>query len=567
MELPENLTLNKPWIQSYLPGTPAEIDLDDGATLVSIFEASAARFADRPAFTCMDHGLSYGELDRMSAEFAAWLSKDLGLARGARVAIMLPNLLQYPVALFGVLRAGMTVVNVNPLYTARELKHQLVDSGAEAIIILESFAATLEKVIAETPVKHVAVTGIGDLLPFPKRHIVNFVVRRVKKMVPAYSLPGHLRLEAALARGRSKGFSPVEVSQEDLAFLQYTGGTTGVSKGAMLTHRNMVANLRQMHAWIGVLVEEGQEVVITALPLYHVFSLVCNCLLFMSVGGLNVLITNPRDIKAFVKELSQWPFTIITGVNTLYNALLQDDGFQKLDFSHLKWAGAGGMALQAAVAQRWHEVTGKYVQEGYGLTETSPVVSMQPTTVEAVFTGTIGLPLPSTEVMIRDDDGHELPVGEPGELCVRGPQVMKGYWQRPEATEQVMYPDGFLRTGDIATMDEQGFFRIVDRKKDMILVSGFNVFPNEVENIVTLHPDVVEAACIGVPDAKSTEAVKVFVVAREGADLDAAKVVAWCRESLTGYKVPKHVEFRKELPKTNVGKILRRELRDEVKSG
>jgi long-chain acyl-CoA synthetase len=567
VSLVEKLNLDKPWIQSYLPGTPAEIDLDDGATLVSIFEASAARFADRPAFSCMEHGLSYGELDRMSAEFAAWLSKDLGLARGARVAIMLPNLLQYPVALFGVLRAGMTVVNVNPLYTARELKHQLVDSGAEAIIILESFAATLEKVIAETPVKHVAVTGIGDLLPFPKRHIVNFVVRRVKKMVPAYSLPGHLRLEAALARGRAKGFSPVEVSQEDLAFLQYTGGTTGVSKGAMLTHRNMVANLRQMHAWIGALVEEGREVVITALPLYHVFSLVCNCLLFMSVGGLNVLITNPRDIKAFVKELSQWPFTIITGVNTLYNALLQDEGFQKLDFSHLKWAGAGGMALQAAVAQRWHEVTGKYVQEGYGLTETSPVVSMQPTTVEAVFTGTIGLPLPSTEVMIRDDDGQAMAVGEPGELCVRGPQVMKGYWQRPEATEQVMYPDGFLRTGDIATMDEKGFFRIVDRKKDMILVSGFNVFPNEVENIVTLHPDVVEAACIGVPDPKSTEAVKVFVVAREGAQLDAAQVIAWCRESLTGYKVPKHVEFRKELPKTNVGKILRRELRDEVQSG
>ena len=559
--------MNKPWIQSYLPGTPAEIDLDDGATLVSIFEASAARFADRRAFSCMDHSLSYGELDRMSAEFAAWLSSDLGLARGARVAIMLPNLLQYPVALFGVLRAGMTVVNVNPLYTARELKHQLVDSGAEAILILENFAATLDKVIAETPVKHVAVTGIGDLLPFPKRHIVNFVIRRVKKMVPAYSLPGHLRLDAALARGRAQGFSPVEVSQEDLAFLQYTGGTTGVSKGAMLTHRNMVANLRQMHAWIGALVEEGEEVVITALPLYHVFSLVCNCLLFMSVGGLNVLITNPRDIKAFVKELSQWPFTIITGVNTLYNALLQEESFQKLDFSHLKWAGAGGMALQAAVAQRWHEVTGKYVQEGYGLTETSPVVSMQPTTVEAVFTGTIGLPLPSTEVMIRDDDGQEVPVGEPGELCVRGPQVMKGYWQRPEATEQVMYPDGFLRTGDIATMDEQGFFRIVDRKKDMILVSGFNVFPNEVENIVTLHPDVVEAACIGVPDPKSTEAVKVFVVAREGADLDAAKVIAWCRESLTAYKVPKHVEFRKELPKTNVGKILRRELRDEVKSG
>ena len=556
--------MEKPWIQSYLPGVPAEIDLGDGATLVSIFENAASRFVSRPAFSCMDRVMDYGELDRLSAGFAAWLRKDLGLAPGARVAIMLPNLLQYPVALFGVLRAGMTVVNVNPLYTPRELKHQLEDSGAEAILILENFAATLEKVIAETAVKHVVVTGIGDLLPFPKRHIVNFVIRRVKKMVPAYRLPGHLRLEEALARGARQGFEPVKVSQDDLAFLQYTGGTTGVSKGAMLTHRNMVANLRQMHAWIGELVDEGQEVVITALPLYHVFSLVCNCLLFMSVGGMNVLITNPRDIPAFVKELSQHKFSIITGVNTLYNALVQDPGFGKLDFSHLKWAGAGGMALQAAVAQRWHEVTGKYVQEGYGLTETSPVVSMQPTTVSAVFTGTIGLPLPSTEVVVRDDDGRDLPVGQPGELCVRGPQVMKGYWQRPEATEQVMYPDGFLRTGDIATMDAEGFFRIVDRKKDMILVSGFNVFPNEVENVITLHPEVIEAACIGVPDPKSTEAVKLFVVKKPGSALDAAQVTAWCRENLTGYKVPKHVEFRDELPKTNVGKILRRELRDEA---
>ena len=557
--------MDRPWIQGYMPGTPPEIDLSDGATLASIFETSVARFAERPAFSCMGHTLSYGELDRAAADFAAWLGKDLGLSRGARVAIMLPNLLQYPVALFGVLRAGMTVVNVNPLYTARELKHQLVDSGAEAILILENFAATLEKVIADTPVKHVVVTGIGDLLPFPKNHIVNFVLRRVKKMVPAFDLPGHLRFAEALARGRQEGFEPVEVSQEDLAFLQYTGGTTGVSKGAMLTHRNMVANLRQMRAWIGGLIEEGREVVVTALPLYHVFSLVCNCLLFTSVGGLNVLITNPRDIAAFVKELSQLKFTIITGVNTLYSALLQDPGFARLDFSHLKWAGAGGMALQAATAGRWHEVTGKYIQEGYGLTETSPVVTMQPTTVEEVFTGTIGLPLPSTEVVIRDDDGRDLPAGEPGELCVRGPQVMKGYWQRPEATGQVMYPDGFLRTGDIATMDEQGFFRIVDRKKDMILVSGFNVYPNEVENVLTLHPDVIEAACVGVPDAKSTEAVKVFVVAREGAGLDADKVIAWCRESLTAYKVPRHVEFRAELPKTNVGKILRRALRDEVK--
>ncbi len=559
--------MQKPWLESYIPGTPAEIDLSDGATLVSIFEEAAQRFADRPAFSCMDHALSYAELDRMSADFAGWLSGELGLKPGARVAIMLPNLLQYPVALFGILRAGMTVVNVNPLYTPRELKHQLVDSGAEAILILENFAATLQKVIADTPVKHVALTGIGDLLPFPKRHIVNFVVRRVKKLVPEYQLPGSTPMAQVLARGRARGFTPVTVTQDDLAFLQYTGGTTGVSKGAMLTHRNMVANLRQMHAWIGDLIDEGREVVITALPLYHVFSLVCNCLLFSSVGGLNVLITNPRDIPAFVKELSKLNFSIITGVNTLFNALLQDAGFAKLDFSHLKWAGAGGMALQAATAQKWHDVTGKYVQEGYGLTETSPVVTMQPTTVDSVFTGTIGLPLPSTEVLIRDEDGREMPVGEPGELCVRGPQVMKGYWQRPEATEQVMYPDGFLRTGDIATMDAQGFFRIVDRKKDMILVSGFNVFPNEVENVVTLHPDVIEAACIGVPDPKSTEAVKIFVVKREGAVLDADGVIAWCRESLTAYKVPRQVEFRAELPKTNVGKILRRALRDEAQGG
>ena len=559
--------MQKPWLDSYIPGTPAEIDLSDGATLVSIFEDAARRFADGPAFSCMGHAISYGELDRMSAEFAGWLTGELGLKPGTRVAIMLPNVLQYPVALFGILRAGMTVVNVNPLYTPRELKHQLADSGAEAILILENFAATLQKVIADTPVKHVALTGIGDMLPFPKRHIVNFVVRRVKKMVPEFQLPDSTPLAQALAQGRARGFKPVSVTQDDLAFLQYTGGTTGVSKGAMLTHRNMVANLRQMHAWIGDLVDEGKEVVITALPLYHVFSLVCNCLLFMSVGGLNVLITNPRDIPAFVKELSQLKFSIITGVNTLFNALLQDPGFAQLDFSHLKWAGAGGMALQAATAQKWHDVTGKYVQEGYGLTETSRVVSMQPTAVDAVYTGTIGLPLPSTEVLIRDEDGRDVAVGEPGELCVRGPQVMKGYWQRPEATEQVMYPDGFLRTGDIATMDAQGFFRIVDRKKDMILVSGFNVFPNEVENVVTLHPDVIEAACIGVPDPKSTEAVKIFVVKREDAVLDAAGVIAWCRESLTAYKVPRHVEFRDELPKTNVGKILRRALRDEVQGG
>jgi len=556
--------VDRPWLNSYPAGIPADIELGESDTLVTVFDESVARFGDRPAFTCMGRTLTYGELDRLSREFAGYLQGDLGLAAGSRVAIMLPNILQYPVALFGILRAGMTVVNVNPLYTARELKHQLTDSGAEAIVILENFACTLAQVVAETPVRHVVVTAIGDLLPFPKRQITNFVVRSVKKMVPPWSIPGHVTLGDALGRGRSRGFRPVSVAQDALAFLQYTGGTTGVSKGAMLTHRNMVGNLRQMHACIGALIEEGREVVITALPLYHVFSLVCNCLLFVSVGGLNVLITNPRDIPGFVKELSKWPFSIVTGVNTLYNALLQDPGFAGLDFSRLKWAGAGGMALQASVAQRWREVTGHRVYEGYGLTETSPVVTMQPAgDQDAAFTGTIGLPLSSTEVAIRDEHGRDLPAGEAGELCVRGPQVMAGYWQRPEATEEVMYPDGFLRTGDVATMDADGFFRIVDRKKDMVLVSGFNVYPNEVENVLTLHPEIVEAACIGVPDPKSNEAVKVFVVRSPGSSLDAAGVVAHCREHLTGYKVPRHVEFREELPKTNVGKILRRTLRDE----
>lgn len=556
--------MERPWLKSYPAGMPADIELGEKDTLVTVFDDSVARFAARPAFACMGRTLTYGELDRLSRDFAGYLQGDLGLEAGSRVAIMLPNILQYPVALFGVLRAGMTVVNVNPLYTARELRHQLTDAGADAIVILENFASTLAQVLAETPVRHVVVTAIGDMLPFPKRQITNFVVRNVKKMVPAWSIPGHVTLGDALSRGRARGFRPVSVATDALAFLQYTGGTTGVSKGAMLTHRNMVGNLRQMHACIGALVEEGREVVITALPLYHVFSLVCNCLLFASVGGVNVLITNPRDIPGFVKELSKWPFSIITGVNTLYSALLQDPGFAGLDFSRLKWAGAGGMALQASVAQKWREVTGHRVYEGYGLTETSPVVTMQPHgEQEAAFTGTIGLPLPSTEVAIRDEQGHDLPVGEAGELCVRGPQVMAGYWQRPEATDEVMYPDGFLRTGDVATMDPAGFFRIVDRKKDMVLVSGFNVYPNEVENVLTLHPEIVEAACIGVPDPKSTEAVKVFVVLSAGSSLDAAGVVAHCREHLTGYKVPRHVEFRAELPKTNVGKILRRTLRDE----
>ncbi len=556
--------MDKPWLTHYPAGTPAEIDLSGGQTLVSVFEDSCQRYAQRQAFTCMGKSLSYGELDRKSAAFGAWLQKSAGLDRGARVALMMPNILQYPVALFGVLRAGYTVVNVNPLYTPRELEHQLVDSGAEAIVILSNFAGTLEQVASRTPLKKIVVTDFGDMLGFPKSAIVNFVLRRVKKMVPAYSLPGHERLNDVLAKGSGLTLDRPSVTQDDLAFLQYTGGTTGLSKGAMLTHRNMTANLMQMRAWIQSIIDEDDtEIVITALPLYHVFSLVCNCMLFMSLGATNVLIPNPRDIPAFVKELAQQRFTIITGVNTLFNALLADEGFRALNFSSLKWAGAGGMALQKAVAERWFEVTGGLIQEGYGLTETSPVVSMQPTGADVVFSGTIGLPLPSTVVAIRDSEGRDLPPGEPGELCVHGPQVMKGYWQRAEATADVMYEDGYLRTGDIAIMEESGHFRIVDRKKDMILVSGFNVYPNEVENVVTQHAKVLEAACIGVPDPKSTEAVKIFVVPEPGETPTTEELIAFCRENLTGYKVPRHVEFRDDLPKTNVGKILRRALRDE----
>jgi len=558
--------VEKAWLQSYPPGVPADVDLSDGATLVSIFEEATRLWADRPAFACMGRTLSYAELDGLSAAFAAWLTSQPGLAGGARVAVMLPNVLQYPVALFGALRAGMTVVNVNPLYTPRELRHQLVDSGAEVIVILANFAATLEQAVTGTSLRHVVVTDIGDLLGFPKGPITNLAVRRLKKLVPAYHLPKHLRLGRVLAQGRRTTPRPVAVRQEDIAFLQYTGGTTGVSKGAMLTHRNMVANLRQMRAWIGPMIDAGRETVITALPLYHVFSLVCNCLLFASAGGLNVLVTNPRDIPGFVRELARWRFTSITGVNTLYSALLQHPGFAELDFSHLKWAAAGGMALQRSVAERWHATTGVTVQEGYGLTETSPVVTMQPPALAEVFTGTVGLPLPSTEVAVRDEMGRPVPPGEPGELCVRGPQVMKGYWQRPEATAEVMHADGFLRTGDVAILDAAGFVRIVDRHKDMILVSGFNVYPSEVESVLSMHPGILEAACIGVADARSTEAVKVYVVARPGEALTAEEVISHCRQQLAAYKVPRHVEFRAELPKSNVGKILRRALRDEAGS-
>ncbi len=554
--------MDKIWLKRYPPGVPADINPDVYPSLLDIFEQSCARFRDRPAFTNLGHTLTYGDLNARSRDMAAYLQNVLKLSRGDRVAVMMPNLLQYPVALFGIMRAGLTVVNVNPLYTARELKHQLKDSGAKAIVIVANFAHVLDKVVDETPVEHVVVTQIGDMLPGLKKHLVNFVIRRVKKMVPDYRLPNAVGFNTALAQGKKASFDHVRLGGEDLAFLQYTGGTTGVAKGAMLTHRNMVANMEQISAWVGNEIKEGEEVVITALPLYHIFCLTVNCLAFMKHGGLNVLITNPRDMPAFIAELKKWRFSVITGVNTLFNALANRQDFSNLDFSSLRLSIGGGMAIQEVVAKRWHEITGIHIVEGYGLTESSPVVTMNPLDIKG-YSGSIGLPAPSTEVQLRNDNGEEVAIGEPGELCARGPQIMKGYWQRPEDTAKTITEDGWLLTGDIARIDEQGMLYIVDRKKDMILVSGFNVYPNEIENVVATCPGVLEVACIGVPDDKSGEAVKVFVVAKEGASLTEAQVRDYCKANLTGYKVPKFVEFRTELPKSNVGKILRRELRDK----
>ena len=552
--------MEKIWLKSYPPGVPAEIDVNEFRSLGDLFDRSVKRFADKTAYVCMGKAITYAELDAASARFGAFLQRDLGLPKGTRVALMMPNVLQYPIAMFGALRAGYTIVNVNPLYTARELEHQLKDSGAEAIVILENFAHTLEQVRAQVPIRHVIVTSLGELLGFPKGAIVNFVVRRVRKLVPPWTLDGHLSFGDALARGAAHALQPVEVGHEDAAFLQYTGGTTGVAKGAVLTHRNIVANLQQAHAWISPVVTEGREIIITALPLYHIFSLTANCLTFIKIGATNVLIPNPRDIPGFIKELAKHRFTVITGVNTLFNALLNNPEFAKLDFSSLRVALGGGMAVQQAVAEKWKKITGVALVEAYGLTETSPAVTINPLDLKA-FNHSIGLPISSTEVSIRDDDGIEQPIGQRGELCVRGPQVTPGYWNRPEETRRVFTADGFLRTGDIAVMDDKGFVTLVDRKKDMILVSGFNVYPNEVEDIVANHPGVLEVAAIGVPDERSGEAVKVFVVRKDPA-LTAEALIAHCRENLTGYKVPHHVEFRDELPKSNVGKILRRELRE-----
>jgi long-chain acyl-CoA synthetase len=556
----EENNVEKIWLREYPAGVPAEIDLNEFASLKDILEKSCQRFADLPAYSNMGVTLRYRDIDRLSRDFGAYLQQTLGLGKGERVAIMMPNVLQYPVALFGILRAGLIVVNVNPLYTPRELEHQLKDSGATAIVIVENFAHTLQEVLDKTPVKTVITTQLGDLFPFVKRTLVNFVVKRVKKLVPAWQIPTAVPLNQALREGAARTLADIPLNQDDIAFLQYTGGTTGVSKGAMLTHGNLVANLQQASAWLSSVSKSGEETVIAPLPLYHVLSLTVNGLVFMKVGGHNILITNPRDMPGLVKELSKVRFTAIIGVNTLYNGLLHTPGFDRLDFSALKLCGAGGMAVQRAVAENWRRVTGTPLIEGYGLTETSPLATLNPLTLPE-YNGSIGLPLPSTELSIRDDEGRELAIGEAGEICIRGPQVMRGYWNRPEETAQVMTGDGYLRTGDIGVMDERGYVRIVDRKKDMILVSGFNVYPNEIEDVVALHPGVLEVAAIGVPDEKTGEAVKIVVVKKDPA-LTPEALIEHCRQHLTGYKVPRRVEFRTELPKTNVGKILRRLLRE-----
>jgi long-chain acyl-CoA synthetase len=550
----------RPWLASYPQGTPAEIDPSQYRSVAALLEECCDRFRHRPAFTNMGRSITYGDLDRLSATFAAFLLNDLKLAKGDRVAIMLPNLLQYPIVIMAVLRAGLTVVNTNPMYTPRELKHQLDDSGASAIIVLDNFAKTLSEVIRDTPCKHVICTGIGDLLGFPKSAITNFVVRHVKKMVPAYTIANSIRFNEALGRGTRSKLGKVDVGPDDLAFLQYTGGTTGVAKGAMLTHRNMVSNMLQAYAWIGPNMREGEEVVITALPLYHIFALTANFLVFARVGGFNHLITNPRDMPAFVKSIRNARFTALTGVNTLFAGLLNTPGFDQVDFSKLRLTLGGGMAVQRAVADRWKKVTGCTLAEAYGLTETCPAVCINPLDIPE-YNGSIGLPIPSTDVNIQDDDGKVLPLGETGELCVHGPQVMKGYWNRPDETVKVLTEDRWLRTGDIARIDDKGFVFIVDRKKDMILVSGFNVYPNEVEDVVAQLPGVLEVAAVGVPDEKSGEAVKIVIVKKDPS-LTEEMVRAHCKANLTGYKLPKYVEFRDSLPKTNVGKILRRELRE-----
>jgi long-chain acyl-CoA synthetase len=554
--------MHKVWLKHYPTGVPATINPDEHASLAEMIEGSFLRFKDQHAYESMECRITFAELDAQSRAFGAWLKNVAKLSKGDRVAIMLPNVLQYPVALMGILRAGLTAVNVNPLYTARELQHQLHDSGAKVIVILENFAHVLEQVIEHTEVEHVVTTGVGDLLSFPKSAIVNLVLRHVRKQVPAYSLPHAVSFKSVLRSGKYLHFQPEKVGHDDIAFLQYTGGTTGVAKGAMLTHRNMVANVLQSAAWLSPRSEVGSSVVIAALPLYHIFSLTANCLTFMKLGGMNVLIANPRDFPGFVKTLSQHRFTCFSGVNTLFNALLNTPGFDKIDFSALKISLGGGMAVQKAVADQWKKVTGNVLTQAWGLTETSPAACINPFDIPE-FNGSIGLPIPSTEVTSRDEAGNDLGLNQTGEICVRGPQVMRGYWNRPDETEKVMLPDGWLRTGDIGYIDDKGFVFLQDRKKDMILVSGFNVYPNEVEEVAVTHPGVLEVAAVAQADERSGEVVALFVVKKDPT-LTAEQVLEHCRKELTGYKVPKHVYFKNDLPKTNVGKILRRALRDEL---
>ncbi|MGL6041542.1 MAG: AMP-binding protein [Deefgea sp.] len=552
--------MTQPWLANYQSGVPHAVNLEEFASIPEVFAQSVAKYSERDAFINMGKSITYAELDRLSILFATYLQHTLKLPIGSRVAVMMPNLLQYPVAIFGILRAGYIVVNVNPLYTPRELEHQLNDCGAETILILANFAHTLESIIKKTKVKHTIVTELGDLFGFPKKLLVNSVVRYIKKLVPPYTLAGHTTLASAIKCGQSNTLKEAKLNHNDIAFLQYTGGTTGVAKGAMLTHGNIVANMQQAHAWISPVVADGKEMIVTALPLYHIFSLTANCMVFTKIGATNLLITNPRDIPDFVKTLAKYPVTCLTGVNTLFNALLNHPDFANLDFSRWKLALGGGMAVQHAVADKWKKITHIPLVEAYGLTETSPAAMMNPMNTTE-FNGMIGLPIPLTDGEIRDDEGRVLPAGERGELFIRGPQVMKGYWNRPEDTAQILGVDGFLATGDVAIMKPSGFFQIVDRKKDMILVSGFNVYPNEIEDVVANHPGILEVACIGVADEKTGEAVKLVVVKKDP-QLTSEQIIEFCRGQLTNYKIPRVIEFRDSLPKSNVGKILRRELRN-----
>lgn len=551
--------MHRPWLSSYPKGVSADIEIEKYASVVEIFEQSVKEFANRPAFSNLGTSLTYSQFNEATKAVAAYLQKTLNLKKGDRIAIMMPNLLQNPVSIFGSLRAGLTVVNTNPLYTARELRHQLIDSGATTIIVLENYAQTVQEIVADTDVKHIIITKMGDMLNFPKSLLINLAVKYIKKIVPAFSLPGAISFQTVVSEGSKQDLGPVHLTNNDLAFIQYTGGTTGLAKGAMLSHKNMVANMLQASEWIKNDIKPGQETIITALPLYHIFSLTANCMVFIEAGGHNVLITNPRDFKGFVKELSKTSFTVITGVNTLFNALINTKGFHDIDFSNLKITLGGGMSVQAAVAAQWQQITGCALVEAFGLTETSPAVCINPLNIKN-YNGSIGLPIPSTYCKLIDSEGNDIINNEAGELCVKGPQVMQGYWKRPEETACALSKDGWLKTGDMAKMDGHGFFYIVDRLKEMILVSGFNVFPNEIENVIVDHPGVLECGVIGIPDEQRGEAIKAFVVKKD-ISLTEAELIAHCKKNLTPYKIPSSITFIQSLPKTNIGKVLRRALK------